>query len=482
MLLARRNNLLLAIISLSTWICGCDEILNEPQSISMTNTPILLYVGGTQKCFTLDVNKNLSPTQYRCSTDIMRQNEIIEVEDKVYSIKSLSNGNCLEATGGKKLRLAPCTAGEDQKVTFRQSNIDFLFHKIVFAKSGKCLNVLNQDRADGAELEQATCSAKTSQDFFIAGPRSISRNLPKNIWTFWDKGRDAMPGFYKANLTRWEKILNRDASNGEWKIRVVNALDGDPNNWGNFIDKSSIPSLEYIASKIGTADFEKKLSAPVVLSDFIRLELLYEHGGIWLDPSIILHQNLDNIQNILQVLNNFTIAGFTSRSQATYDLRYADSMENFFMTAFPHLELVKTWKTNFRRYWDLKQPGMKIEDNPLFDGIKIDLSLFAGLADYLNQHIALKYTLMTNPRFLNEILILGGTSGSEKGPFTLLDLVGWNERRLLDLSMPEIDTTLAALQDVLMSKFPSDTSRNIRAKPESYFFEQNNFFGRLNSL
>lgn len=446
---------------------------------------INFYNAGTHKCLgyqNADDNANVASD---CTFNDSQIFAIEEIGDKVYNIKN-QKGYCLEVVGNSKLNgarvhMAKCTGADNQKIAFSQSSNDVMYRKIIFVHSDKCLDVVADPKRP---FQQWACNDKLFyQDFYI-NRKVKSDTLTHIVWTFWDKGEAEMPAFYKANVKHWNTILNQPSGKKNWNIRVLNDNPTDENYYGNFVKKETLPSPEAIQSRIGTAEFEKKLKKAVIFSDFIRLEVLYEHGGVWLDPSIMLHEPLNDIEAALQMAD-FSVAGYTSRFQGTSRMRYADSLENFFIMALPKSKFIKVWKENFRQYWNTKKPNVAIENHPMYNGSsgnKVDLSQFGKLKDYLNQHAALKYTLEKNPSLLTQVFVIGGANEDEKGPFTLLNLVSFNDENLLNLPVSKFDEYIRKMQGVIMSKFPSEDSVHIRQiKDVNFFFNKGNFLGRLNS-
>lgn len=455
---------------------SCANVAEKP------GNNINFYNINSLKC--LDVQKNEASIA-NCTFKDGQLFEIEEIKNEIYNIKNQEN-YCLEVVNSSKedgadIRLAPCTGGENQEIVFRNSPDDSMYRFIVFMHNNKCLDIFEKRRSSGTKIHQWSCGER-SQEFFIN--RSTKKNtLPHVVWSYWDGGKADMPPFYQANVMHWESILN-SGNDGKWKIIVLNNLPDDENYFGNFVNKESLPSPQFLQSKIGDADFEQKLKSAVIFSDFVRLEVLHEHGGVWIDPSIMLHEPLNNFETALQMAD-FTLAGYSSRHQATSEFRYADSLENFFLMALPKNQVIKAWKDNFRRYWDIKKPKMAIENHPMYDGstgLKMDISRYGtGIKDYLNQHIALKYTLENNPSFLKQVFVIGGVNQDEKGPFTLLNLAGWKGEALLDMNPSQFDDLLRNMQDVVISKFPSVNSIQIRQKKNiQYFFDADNIFGLLN--
>ena len=84
----------------------------------------------------------------------------------------------------------------------------------------------------------------------------------KIIWSYWDGPQDQL---IKKCFKSWYKYLD------DWKINILTEKHLDkfgiikPNTWSELL--------------------------PATKSDVIRLNLLYNYGGVWMDASILLHTN-----------------------------------------------------------------------------------------------------------------------------------------------------------------------------------------------
>ena len=469
-----------------------EQNLYEPQAVSIPSEVSLLN-SSVLKCV---AEINGTAKTRLCSTVTGEEWTFVEISDHVYQIKNKATELCLQvgslANGNKSdVLLAACSpTNELQHIFLNRSNFDQLRLTIHFAANQNCLDILDESRDENVSFQQEKCSDKRSQEFYFIDRTKPRKTLPKIVWSFWDKGEAHMPAFYKTNLQRWRKLLQGQVKADEnWEIHVTNVVPGDPDYLGNFIDIHKLPTLKELASKIGVKDGKKepKLDERVIFSDFARIELLAEKGGVWLDPSIMLHTSLNESAKLLESMDGFSALGFTSWGQATRALRWTDSFENFFLMMMPQTELVKTWRANFHKFWAERKPFLSIENHPMFngsEGMKVDVMNYGRLRNYLNQHLSLKYTLTHNHKFADEILILGGVRSQEKGPFSLLDLSGFNDTNLLALDSKRIRDVLVKMHSVLMSKFPSDDSKVIRAKhtDEAFYYKMDNIFGQLNAL
>lgn len=93
---------------------------------------------------------------------------------------------------------------------------------------------------------------------------SLQQNMIRRLWAYWDGPR---PWIVEKSIFTWKKHLP------DWDINVL-----DANSVKQYpIDKPS--------------SFES-LSVPAK-TDVIRLSLLYQYGGVWVDASTLLLENLD---------------------------------------------------------------------------------------------------------------------------------------------------------------------------------------------
>lgn len=135
--------------------------------------------------------------------------------------------------------------------------------------------------------------------------------IPKKIWMYWD-GEE--PKLVKDCIQRIS-ILNPD-----FELTIINQKNIQ--QWCD-LDFSTFPYL-----------------TPQLKSDLIRLHLLYNFGGIWIDASTILYQNLNWIEKLCQ--------DHKTASFAYYRLANTTVLE------YPVIEswLLATEKNNvFFKYW-----------------------------------------------------------------------------------------------------------------------------------
>lgn len=108
-------------------------------------------------------------------------------------------------------------------------------------------------------------------------PKTLSAQYTSNaatalpIWVFWYQGEEHMPPLVRLCI----KSIRRNSCD-----RPVYVLD--KNNLSNYVD---IPT--YIYEKL-----EKSIIKMACFSDIVRLSLLAEHGGHWLDATVFVNKPL----------------------------------------------------------------------------------------------------------------------------------------------------------------------------------------------
>lgn len=100
-------------------------------------------------------------------------------------------------------------------------------------------------------------------------PKPEEVKIPKLIWLYWE-------GMYHY---LWK--MHRKYKANKCKL------------WGSFLTPTTVDQFIQI-------DFDSlNIHLPQHKADLIRFKLLYVYGGIWLDASIIVYENLDWIQELV---------------------------------------------------------------------------------------------------------------------------------------------------------------------------------------
>lgn len=206
------------------------------------------------------------------------------------------------------------------------------------------------------------------------------------IWTFWNS--DILPDIIRGCIDTWE--------GRGYTITVLN-----PKNLSDYIHGVDILSLPY-------AD------TPQRLSDFVRLHVLYEHGGFWLDASVIMIDGIDSFTAYNKPFVGYKIDTFTTNARNPV-------IENWFFGCVPRCTFVGLWKDEFMRINDCVSCVTYVE-NMKFHGIDKQ-NIPHLLPYYLTMHMAAQSVLQRQG--LTDTMHL---SIAEHGPLKYLAEHHWNTK------------------------------------------------------
>ena len=108
-------------------------------------------------------------------------------------------------------------------------------------------------------------------------------SLPKIIWLFYDSGFEDIPITYQLCVENLKRVAKRSG----WEVKQVSSSNGHL-----YLDQATLNKIKY------TMDNFKLIKYPTTLSDIYRLALISKHGGVYLDASFVMLENLDWIINI----------------------------------------------------------------------------------------------------------------------------------------------------------------------------------------
>jgi hypothetical protein len=140
----------------------------------------------------------------------------------------------------------------------------------------------------------------------------------KIIWSCWFQGRNEAPEVVRKCLQSWED------RNPGWDVRVL-----DSNTISRYIDVFS------------HVDLAQQRIASASLSDIVRILLLHEYGGVWVDATTFCNVPLDDW---LPVAAN---TGFFAFARPAEDRL----LGSWFLAAEPGNELLAKWTARAIRYW-----------------------------------------------------------------------------------------------------------------------------------
>jgi hypothetical protein len=142
-------------------------------------------------------------------------------------------------------------------------------------------------------------------DFFINTSNEEPYILPKNIYCFWHEDKN---NIINSFINNWKKKISP-----EWTINFINV-----NNLGKYV------SNEFLHKYNNIEIFR--------FSDFLRLELLKNYGGVWLDiSSIIINRNFLDKYHQEMIDNKYDVCMYEFKCKTIINIE--PYLENWFIMA-----------------------------------------------------------------------------------------------------------------------------------------------------
>ena len=203
----------------------------------------------------------------------------------------------------------------------------------------------------------------------IANNNKIKYEIPKNIYIYWDnlKNNDIIQYFINN--------IKRKASLNNWKVYFITR-----ENVHQYVDKQFYKKFINLNS--------------VRFSDFLRLKLLYDNGGAWIDASTIIIQPtfLDNFRNKM-IQNKCDVLLFEFKEKTLH--KNYPFLENWFIMAPKHSIFIKDLYDYFEKSYDMGFYNFK---QKILMPSKVDLNATIGYGKktYHMQHALMHYMLLNN--------------------------------------------------------------------------------------
>lgn len=154
--------------------------------------------------------------------------------------------------------------------------------------------------------------------------QSAPRVLPRNIWIYWDRGLDAAPEVVKMCIESWQ------IKNPGWAVHIL-----DQDTVSEFISMS-----------------ESLSEMPVqAYSDLLRLRLLKEHGGVWVDATAYCVRPLDEWLPIVAQRGFFAFF-WTPETHWFAWPGYNREVATWFLASEPGNLIIADWESYSFRYWE----------------------------------------------------------------------------------------------------------------------------------
>jgi Capsular polysaccharide synthesis protein/Polysaccharide pyruvyl transferase len=142
--------------------------------------------------------------------------------------------------------------------------------------------------------------------------------MKKTIWSCWFQGRDAAPYVVKRCFASWER------KNPGWNFRCVDAV-----------------SIRRYVNLQSVVDLQSRSVTAASISDIVRILLLHEFGGVWVDATLLCNRPLD------EWLPSAMIEGFFAFAAPAHDRL----LSSWFLSAVPDHYLISAWYRSTVDYW-----------------------------------------------------------------------------------------------------------------------------------
>ena len=250
---------------------------------------------------------------------------------------------------------------------------------------------------------------------------STEEEIPKQIFTFWNSS--SLPEIIEKSIETWRFHCP------DYKITVIT-----PENIDEVLPKEGkkILKLPYA-------------NTPQRLSDFVRLKVLYQHGGVWMDASTILFDSLDDV--LLPRGEKKEFVGYT------IGYTKIPIIESWFFACIKNSPFVGLWKSEFMRLNKYLSAFSYVSHLSLHG---VDLSgIPAGLRPYLAIHAAAQTVIQKHEYQISNFELLR----SESGPYVHLAKNEWDMQKSVEWLMKQEKINVPFL------KFRGNDRRYLESNP-----------------
>ena len=222
--------------------------------------------------------------------------------------------------------------------------------------------------------------------------------VPRRIWTYWenpDNPSKDIPRVVKLCMESWKKF------NPDYEIVLLT--------------KKNVKGYVTIPDEIRTHPHYN--DSPQRFADLVRLYVLEEHGGIWIDASVLVKQSFD--EWLFPKYGEF--AGYYIGSYCID--KKIPVIENWFLAANKGSKFIKLWKQEFLKIVDFKDIKSYLNSRKKMG---VNFEKFRD-PHYLAAYVAALKVIAVD-KYPQDTLIL---RDSEDGPFKyLVDSVWYSDKGL----------------------------------------------------
>ena len=243
--------------------------------------------------------------------------------------------------------------------------------------------------------------------------KADSSKIPKIIWTFWsDDRRSSTLGsvegpensVVKSCINSWKK------HNPDYEIRVLTKK-----NYKKYV--YGVPDLDIDIEKMKhSGDFVARFA------DYVRCIVLSQHGGFWIDASIICHAPLSWVHATQNKTDAEFVGYYIHKGTYLEYMQTSPMIENWFFACVPGSLFMQDWCEEFFRT-DEYATIAEYLDNVKEQGVHFNNIHNLASPEYLTMHISAQKVLQqpTDDHKYNLYLF-----SCCSGPFAYLHDHDWN--------------------------------------------------------
>ena len=228
-----------------------------------------------------------------------------------------------------------------------------------------------------------------------AAPAAVA-TLPAILWTYW--ASDTAPPFIAQCLQNWRRHA--------------------PDHEVRLVSRSTI--ADWLGDGWHTPVFDTL--PPFRQADWLRLQLLARHGGIWVDASTLLTTDLDWVHDRHRALGRGVIGFYIDRY--TRD-RAHPLIENWFIAASPADPFIVAWAVELDRALALGEAAYLAALNGSGELDRAAQGIPASMRAYLVMHLAAACVSRRRPDLRRMSLVR-----AEDVAYAYHAGVGWRKRHL----------------------------------------------------
>jgi len=207
----------------------------------------------------------------------------------------------------------------------------------------------------------------------INGFQSNINEIPKKIWCYWDRD---VPDVVQKCLESWRYF------NPDYTITLVNK--------------------ENLSTYVPGVDFSKMKhinETPQKFSDMVRLHILAQEGGFWIDATIICQKSFDWIQNIQKKSGSEFVGYYIDSFTFPEYINTSPVIENWFFACVKNSRFVNDWLNEFTQINNYDTVEKYVDD------VKSKVNIQnINMPYYLSMHVSAQKILQSIGKYKVDLL------------------------------------------------------------------------------